>query len=106
MNFGTRIFRSDAFGIVGASHMRYRPPDLGRRLVLAQALIDHLAQQIVVVPGEILHFGDQLGPHPMHAAENERRAEAAGARRRYLQRRFIGSKRLQAAPQPFELGGC
>jgi hypothetical protein len=41
--------------------------NLGHRLVLAQTLVDHLPQQVVVGPGEILHFGDQLGPHPMHA---------------------------------------
>ena len=37
---------------------------LRRRLVLAQALVDHLAQQIVVGPGEILHFGDQAQAAP------------------------------------------
>jgi hypothetical protein len=41
----------------------------------------------------------------MHATEDQRRAEVAGARRRDLERHFIGGKRLQAAPQPFELGG-
>lgn len=53
----------------------------GCRLVLAQALIDHLAQKVVVGPGEIFDFGDELGPHPMHAAQDQRRFEAAGARR-------------------------
>jgi len=37
-------------------------------IVLAQTLIDDLVQQIVV--------GDDLVPHPMHAAEHQRRAEA------------------------------
>ena len=31
-------------------------------------LIDDLAQQIVFRPGQEFDFGDQLGPHPMHAA--------------------------------------
>ena len=43
----------------------YSDPHLGRRLVLAQPLIDHLAQQIVFGPGQKLDLGDQLGPYPM-----------------------------------------
>ena len=43
----------------------------GRRLVLTQAFLDDLAQQIVFGPAQELHLGDQLGPHPMHAAEHE-----------------------------------
>src|SRR5947207_10156445 len=46
--------------------MRRGTADLGGRLVLAQPLIDNLPQQIVVGPGEKLHLGDELGPHPMH----------------------------------------
>jgi hypothetical protein len=75
---------------------RDRAAHLGRRLVLAQPLIDDLAQQVVIGPGEELHLGNQLGPHPMHAA---------GARRRDVERHFISSKRLQGAPQPHEFGG-
>jgi hypothetical protein len=63
--------------------MRHLTTHLGHRLVLAQSLINDLAQQVVVGPGEIFDLGDELGPHPMHAAENERRAEAAAARRRH-----------------------
>ena len=51
--------------------MRHRTAHFGRRLVLAQTLVSHLAQQIVVGPGEIFDFRDKLGPHPMHAAENK-----------------------------------
>src|SRR5262249_22711000 len=40
----------------------------GSRLVLAQTLVDHLAQQIVAGPGKIFHLDDQLGPDPMGAA--------------------------------------
>ena len=50
---------------------------------LAQTVIDDLPQQIVVGPGQKLHFGDELGSHPMHAAEHERRSEATVARRRH-----------------------
>jgi hypothetical protein len=60
--------------------MRHLTTHLGHRLVLAQSLT---AQQVVVGPGEIFDLGDELGRHPMHAAENERRAEAASARRRH-----------------------
>jgi hypothetical protein len=39
------------------------------QLVLAQALIDHLAQKVFAGPGEIFDFGDELGAHPLHAAQ-------------------------------------
>jgi hypothetical protein len=45
----------------GGLPVRHRAADLGRRLVLAQTLIDHLAQQIVIGPGQKLDLGDQLG---------------------------------------------
>jgi putative oxidoreductase len=48
--------------------MRHCAAHLRRRLVLAQTFVNHLPQQIVVGPGEIFDFGDQLGPHPMHTA--------------------------------------
>ena len=54
--------------------------DLGGRLVFAQPLVDDLAQQVVVGPGQVFDFGDKIGPHPMHAAQNERRAEPAVSR--------------------------
>ena len=57
--------------------LRQLTAHVGSRLVLAQSFIDHLAQQIVAGPGKIFHLDDQLGPDPMHAAEFERRAEAA-----------------------------
>jgi hypothetical protein len=87
----------------GGIRMRHRTAHLGRRLVLTQAFVNNLAQQVVVGPGEILDLGDQFGPHPMHAAEDERRSEAGGARRRHLERHPGGGQRLQAAPQAFKL---
>ena len=51
--------------------MRHFVPDVGRRFVLAESLIDDLPQKIVAGPGEILDLGDQLGPHPMDTAENQ-----------------------------------
>ena len=48
----------------------------GCRLVLAQALVDHLAQKVVAGPGEIFDFGDELGAHPLHAARDQRRFES------------------------------
>jgi hypothetical protein len=59
--------------------MRHRTAHVGRRLVLAQTFIDDLAQQIVAGPAEIFDFDDELGSHPMHAGEHQRRSEA-GAR--------------------------
>jgi len=41
----------------------------------------------------------------MHGAEHQRRAEAARARRRHVERHIGRSERLQPPPQPFELGG-
>ena len=75
--------------------MRHQVPHLRCRLVLAQTLIDDLAQQIVIRPGQKFHLGDELGPHPMHAAQNERRSEAAGAR--WRNRVVITSDRRVAA---------
>ena len=57
--------------------VRNRPHDLARRLVLSLPLIRHLPQQVVFGPSQIGHFHDHLGPHPMHARQLERRAEAA-----------------------------
>jgi hypothetical protein len=51
--------------------MRHRPARFGRRLILAQTFLDDLAQQIVIGPGQELDLGHQLGPHPMHAAEDQ-----------------------------------
>jgi hypothetical protein len=76
--------------------MRHLPPHLGRRLILAQPLIDDLAQEIVFGPGQELDLGDQFAPHSMHAAENQRPAEAAVARRRHIERHCAGRERLQA----------
>jgi len=42
--------------------------DLRRRLVLAQTLVDDLAQPVVVRPGQVFDFGHEFGLHPMHAA--------------------------------------
>src|SRR4051794_793359 len=78
---GGWFFRGGGAALGSGFRMRHRTLHFGRRLVLAQALIDDLAQQIVIGPGQELYLGHELGPHPMHAAEHERRAEAAGARR-------------------------
>jgi hypothetical protein len=60
--------------------MRNRPHDLARRFVLALPLIRHLPQQVVFGPRQVGHLHDQLGPHPVHARQFQRRAEAAVAR--------------------------
>jgi hypothetical protein len=52
------------------------PPHLKRGLILARSFIDHLAQRIVLRPGEKLDLDNELGPHPMHAAGHEGQAEA------------------------------
>ena len=83
--------------------MRHGAADLGRRFVFAQTFIDDLAQQIVVGPGQVFDFGDEFRAHPMHAAQNERRAEPAGARRRHVERHIGRRQGLEAAPQAFKL---
>lgn len=61
--------------------MRHFAPDVARRLVLAQPLIDDLPQQVLFGLGQKLDLGDDLGSHPMHAAKDQGRSEAAAARR-------------------------
>jgi hypothetical protein len=74
-------------------------PHLACRLVLTQAFVDDLAQQIVFGPGQELHLGHQLGPYPVHPAEHQGRAEAAAARRRqHVERHGVGRERLQPPP--------
>jgi hypothetical protein len=51
--------------------VRYRTANLRGGLVLAQAFVDDLPQQIVLGPGKKLDLGDQLGADPMHAAEHQ-----------------------------------
>src|SRR3974390_459455 len=84
---------------------RHVAAHLLRRLVLAQALIHDLAQQIVPSPGENLPLRDELGAHPMHAAEHEGRAEAGAARRREVKRHLVRGERLQPPPQALKLCG-
>jgi hypothetical protein len=55
----------------GRLRTRDLTPDFARRLVLAQALIHDLPQQIVIGPGQELHLGHQLGAHPMYTAEHQ-----------------------------------
>jgi hypothetical protein len=82
--------------------VRYRTADVRGGLVLAQAFVNDLAQQVVLGPREVFHFRDQLGPHPVDAAQDQRRSEAAIARRRNIERHLRRRQRLQAAPQPFK----
>jgi len=49
-------------------------------------------------------LGCEFGPHPMDPAQDERRVEPAVARRRDIERHIRRRQRLQAAPQPCELG--
>ena len=94
-----RFFRSGRVYV----RMRQFAAHVGRRLVLAQTFIDHLAQQIVAGPGEIFHFNHKLRPYPMHAAELERRSESAAARRWHRERHFVDHQRLQLSPKALQL---
>ena len=44
-------------------------PSFGSR---PQTFVDDLAQQTVVGPGQELHRGDELGPHPMRRPSSRR----------------------------------
>jgi len=61
-------FDRPAGRVASAGFWRRAAVDLGRRLVLAQTLIDDLAQQIVLRPGQVFDLGNEFGPHPMRAA--------------------------------------
>src|SRR5207247_1876339 len=45
-----------------------RAVDFHSRLVLPQTFVDDLAQKVVLRPAQEFDFGDEFGPHPMHAA--------------------------------------
>jgi hypothetical protein len=51
--------------------------DLIRGLVIAQAHVDRVAQEIVGRPSQIGDLGDQLWLDPMNARKNKRRAETS-----------------------------
>lgn len=46
-------------------------PDLARRLVFPQPLINDVPKQSVIGPRQIADLSDQLQPDPMHAREHE-----------------------------------
>ena len=70
---------------------------------LLSSFIDRLAQQIVLGPGEKLDLDNELGPHPMRAAEHEGQAEAGAARGRRIERiRVVASG---CSRRPLKLGG-
>jgi hypothetical protein len=49
---------------------------IARRLILAQADIDRVSQEIVGRPSQIGDLADQLRLNPVNTGENERRTEA------------------------------
>ena len=59
----------------GGLRSRHLPPHLSCGFILAQPFVNDLPEQAVFGPGQELHLGDQFRPHPMHAAEHERRSE-------------------------------
>src|ERR1700730_16311379 len=82
-------------GIRGGLRTRRLQAYLSRGLVLAQAFIDDLPQQIVFGPGEKLHLRNELGPDPMDATQRKGRAEAGSARRREIKRHIVRGKWLR-----------
>ena len=70
------------------------PPNLLRRLVLAQADKDRVAQKVVSRPGQIGDLCDKRRINPMHPGKNQRRAETGLTRRRDVQRRCLAGQRI------------
>jgi hypothetical protein len=50
----------------GGLRARYWTADFRGRLVFPQPLVDHLSQQVIVCPTEILDLDDKLGSHPIN----------------------------------------
>jgi hypothetical protein len=80
-------------------------PDVRCPLIFPQTFVNDLAQQVVFSSGQVFDLSDELGPHPIHAAEDQRQSKAAAARRRQVVRHFGHRERLEATPQPFKLAG-
>lgn len=57
-------------GLTGMTFGWHTAAHLGRILVLAQTLVDHLAKP--VRPSQVLDLDYELGKNPMHAAQHER----------------------------------
>ena len=54
----------------GLLRRRWRfPPDLARRLVLAQADENRVTKKAIIRPTQIGDFGDQFGPEPMNLGQ-------------------------------------
>jgi hypothetical protein len=64
------------------------------RLILSQALINHLPQETIVGPGEEGHFHDKLRPDPMDPLQFKRATKAASPTA-YRARRPCGCRALQ-----------
>jgi hypothetical protein len=58
------------------------PPDLARRLVLAQADENRVTKNAIVQPTQIGNFGDRFGPEPMNPGQLQRPPKPVVARRR------------------------
>lgn len=70
--------------------------------VFSLSLVGHLAQQVILRPGEVSRFHDQFRAHPVHAGKFERRTKAALARWRLMQRHLRDLQGLQQCRQAFE----
>jgi hypothetical protein len=80
------------------------PPHILGGLIRSQSLVCTLAHQPVGGPRQKAHFADQLGPNPGNTREIERRSEAAGSRRRHVERHLGGTKWLKGSVQALQLG--
>jgi hypothetical protein len=52
--------------------VRHGTTNVGRIVVLSQALVNDLTKQVVIRPCQIFDLNHKLGPNPVHAAEDER----------------------------------
>jgi hypothetical protein len=87
------------------SRSRGFPPHLIGRLVLPEADIDRVSQEVVGPPGQVGDLGDQLRLDPVHSREDQRRSEArggealrpSGSRRRLKSARTLTGVRVHVA---------
>jgi hypothetical protein len=72
--------------------IRNGPNYIASRLVLSNAVKDYMAKEVVVRPGQVGDLDNHLRPDPMHARQNERRAEPSALGRAHLERHLSGGE--------------
>jgi hypothetical protein len=100
-----RDLRATSRSVLAGTFSGYgnEPHHVPGRLVFTDAVEDHLAEQVVVSPGQVGDLDDHLRPDPMHAGEDERRAEPGALRRAHVERHLSRGERFKRLTQPAQL---